>query len=157
MSTLTVQGLDPDTTYWFKAGSLFSGATNYAPAVSSATWTNFISPSVLSVSSLTVTAGWPAFATQSGTNTAQGYRFEAYTDAGYTALAGSSVTTNVVLSTLTINGLTPFTTYYLRAGAINWDNVVNYATFGSTMTNLFFSPARRMTVRISSRVNNPFP
>src|ERR1017187_6438945 len=140
LSALTVQGLIPDTTYWFKAGSLWSGATTYAAAVSSVTYTNLLSPSVLSVSSLTVTAGWPAFAVGSGTTTAQGYRLEAYSDAGYTSLAGSSVTTSVSVSTLTISSLSPYTTYYLRAGAVNWNSVVNYITFGSTMTSAGLAP-----------------
>src|SRR4029077_12878153 len=119
----------------------YNGATTYSSALSTSTLTNYLSPTTQSVSSFTVTAGWPAFAINSGTNTAQGYRFEAYTDPGYTAFAGSSVTTSVALSTLTINGLTPYTTYYLRAGAINWNSVVNYITFGSTMTNVGNAPS----------------
>src|SRR5437868_2174226 len=46
-----------------------------------------------------------------------------------------------MLSTLTINGLTPYTTYYLRAGAINWQDVVNYVTFGSTLTSAGAAPS----------------
>src|SRR5206468_4336158 len=37
-------------------------------------------------------------------------------------------------------GLAPLTTYYLRAGGINWDGVVNYSTFGSTKTLLGTTP-----------------
>ena len=36
-------------------------------------------------------------------------------------------------STLTISGLTPFTTYYLRAGAANWNGYVNFVEL-STQT-----------------------
>src|SRR5213078_3445502 len=89
-------------------------------------------PSLLSVSSITITAGWPAYAVGSGTNTTQGYRFEAYSDAAYTSLIASSQTTAAALSTLTISGLTPYTTYYLRAGATNWNSVVNYVTVGGS-------------------------
>src|ERR1019366_10246047 len=125
----------PDTTYYLKVGALYNGATTYSGTQpSTSTLTNFLSPSVLSVSSISVTAGWPAFAVGSGTNTAQGYRLEAYNDANYTSLAGSSQTTSVALSTLSISNLTPFTTYYLRAGAVNWNGVVNYVTIGSTQT-----------------------
>src|SRR5262249_46537727 len=87
LGSLTVTGLGADTTYYLRVGSLWNGTTNYAPSVpaSTSTLTNLLSPSVLNVSSNTVTAGWPAFAVGSGTNTAQGYRFEAYTDAGYTS------------------------------------------------------------------------
>src|SRR5205807_6087291 len=89
----------------------------------------------------TATAGWPAFAVGSGTNTTQGYRFEAYSDAAYTTLIASSQTAIASVSTLTISGLTPFTTYYLKAGAINWDSVVNYVTFGSTRTDAGPAPS----------------
>src|SRR6185312_3171160 len=37
-------------------------------------------------------------------------------------------------STLTIVGLTPFTTYYLRAGAFNYNDVLNFANVLSTQT-----------------------
>src|SRR5581483_10399117 len=91
LGTLTVAGLNPDTTYYLRAGSLWNGATIYsATQPSTSTLTNFLSPTTLSVSSFSVTAGWPAFAIGSGTNTAQGYRFEAYTDAAYTSFAASS-------------------------------------------------------------------
>src|SRR4029077_2177441 len=138
---LTVQALTPDTTYFLKVGSIFGAATSYSNTQpSTSTLTNFLSPSVLSVSSFSVTAGWPAFAVGSGTNTAQGYRLEAYNDAGYTSLAGSSQTTVVTQSTLTIGGLSAYTTYYLRAGADNWNGTTNYITIGSTLTNAGGAP-----------------
>src|SRR5262249_15983224 len=142
-ASLTVQGLSPDTTYFLKVGSLWNGATSYANTVpsSTSTLTNLISPSTLGVSSTTIQAGWPAFSVGSGTNTTQRYRLEAYTDSGYTSLAGSSQTAVASQSTLTVSGLTPFTTYYLRAGAINWDGVVNYVTFGSTRTDAGPAPS----------------
>src|SRR5262249_34350164 len=64
LGTLTVFGLSPDTTYYFRVGSLWNGATSYAPSVptSTSTLTNYISPSTLGVSSTTIQAGWPAFA-----------------------------------------------------------------------------------------------
>src|SRR4029077_20465957 len=34
----------------------------------------------------------------------------------------------------TVGGLASFTTYYLRAGAINWDSVVNYVIIPATQS-----------------------
>src|SRR4029077_2551583 len=138
---LTVQALTRDTTYLLKVGSIFGAATSYSTTQpSTSTLTNFLNPSVLSVSSFSVTVGWPAFTVGSGTNTAQGYRLEAYSDSGYTALVGSSQTTVVTQSTLTIGGLSAYTTYYLRAGADNWNGTTNYITIGSTLTNAGGAP-----------------
>jgi len=128
--------LIPDTTYYARVGGLFSGATSYVnttPA-STSTLTNLLSPSVLITSSQSVTVGWPAFATNSGTNTAQGYELDVSTSANFVTLQGSSVTTSVSVSTLTIANLSAATTYYVRVGAINWNNVANFAAVLSTKT-----------------------
>src|SRR5262249_17741731 len=104
-SVLSVLSLSPDTTYWLKVGSLSNGATSYANAQSTSTLTNLLAPSTLGVTSNTVTAAWPAFSVGSGTNTAQGYRLEAYSDNGYVSLIQSTATTDATFSTLTLSGL----------------------------------------------------
>ena len=43
-----------------------------------------------------------------------------------------SVTTDVTVSTLTVSGLLPYSTYYLRAGASNWDGVVNFVSLSTS-------------------------
>ena len=139
LGTLTVTGLDPDTTYYFNIGALWDGATTYSGTQpSTSTLTNLISPSVLSVSSESVTVGWPAFASGSSTDTAQGYELDASTSSNFITYT-SSKTVAVAQSTLTISGLTPFTTYYLRAGAANWDSVVNFVSI-STQTSAGAAP-----------------
>ena len=118
-TSLTVLGLNPDTTYYFNVGSLWSGATTYSGTQpSTSTWANLLTPVVFSVSSSTIVVNWPAFASGSSTNTAQGYELDASTSSNFITYS-SSKTAVVAQSTLTISGLTPFTTYYLRAGAVN--------------------------------------
>ena len=138
-TSLTVLGLNPDTTYYFNVGSLWSGATTYSGTQpSTSTWTNLLNPSVASVSSSTVVVNWPAFASGSSTDTAQGYELDASTSPNFITYT-SSTTTAVAQSTLTISGLIPFTTYYLRVGGVNWDSVVNYIGL-STQTSAGAAP-----------------
>src|SRR4029077_17145233 len=70
----------------------------------------------------------------SGPNTSEGYELDASTATNFFPIAGSSVTTAVNQSTLTVVGLSAFTTYYLRIGGVNWNNATNYITIGSTQT-----------------------
>ena len=66
---------------------------------------------------------------------AEGYRLEAATDAGFTNVVGSSVTADVNLSTLTIvSGLGANSTYYFRVGGLNWNNVAR--RFGDLYTDM---------------------
>ena len=60
--------------------------------------------------------------------------------ANFLTLAGSVQSNTVTPSTLTILGLLPNTTYYLRAGAINWNGVANYVAFTSTVTSAGAAP-----------------
>jgi hypothetical protein len=62
------------------------------------------------------------------------YRLEAFTNSGMTALAASSVTTSVNVSTLTLSGLTAGTTYWLRVASVNHNDIAIYSTLGSTRT-----------------------
>ena len=110
-TSLTVLGLNPDTTYYFNVGSLWNGATTYSGTQpSTSTWTNLLTPIVFSVSSSTIVVNWPPFASGSSTDTAQGYELDASTSPNFITYT-SSTTTAVAQSTLTISGLTPFTTY----------------------------------------------
>ena len=89
---------------------------------STSTLTNFLTPIVFGVSSNTVTVNWPAFDGGSGTNTAQGYELDASYHSNFSAfhfLYNNCRRPKYV----NVSGLTPFTTYYLRAGSINWNSV----------------------------------
>src|ERR1019366_543456 len=101
LSTLSfnVGDLQPNTTYWLRVGSLWSdGTTSYADTVppSTSTLTNPITgQQIYGVFYTSVTVNWPAYAVGSGTGTAEGYRVEASTMAGFIPLTGSSVTYDV--------------------------------------------------------------
>ena len=69
---------------------------------------------------------WSAFGTGPGNNTSEGYELDASTAANFTGQIFMSSNTTPATSTLTVTGLSAYTTYYFRVGAINYNNVVNY-------------------------------
>jgi hypothetical protein len=94
-----------------------------------------LSPQIGSVGVISISVNWPAFAVGSGTGTVEGYKLQASsTNFNGTGTVYSSTTYDVTLSTLTIGNLTPMTTYYLRAGGLNWNNVPNFGAVVSTET-----------------------
>src|ERR1019366_3581698 len=138
-STLTFNlgQLAANTTYFVRVGALYSGSTVYANTVpsSTSTLTSLITvDQIYQVFSRSVTANWPAFGVAPGNSTSEGYELDAATDAGFASIVASSISTSVTPSTLTVIGLTPYTTYYLRVGGINYNNVRNFTTIGSTQT-----------------------
>src|SRR5437016_6348970 len=82
-----------------------------------------------------ITANWFTFSSGSGANTSEGYELDASTPANFTGTIYSSTTFLASKSTLTVAGLGAFTTYYLRAGDLNWNHATNYVSIGSTQTN----------------------
>ncbi|MDE2141537.1 MAG: hypothetical protein KGJ84_03895 [Elusimicrobia bacterium] len=139
-STLTVTGLDRNTTYYFRVGSLnWNSARNYAVTAPTSTLTSPLSAlQSYQVFETSITLNWAALPSTPQSATAQGYRIDASTtNFGALSPGGavfSSATTDVTLATLTVSGLTADATYYLRAGALDWNSVANYAGAGSTST-----------------------
>ena len=132
-------GLLFNTTYFARvtaAYGLVQVTTNTVPA-STSTLTDLVSGSRISQTLVSsITANWTALTGGSGAGTAEGYLLQASTDSiGFYPVAGSSATTLVSLSTLTVGGLSSGTTYYLRVGALNWNNRPNFVTIGSTTTD----------------------
>src|SRR5207245_5907616 len=105
-----------------RIASLWSdGTTNYASSLSTSTLTDFVqNTQFYQVYVTSVVVNWTAL------GSADGYRLEAYSDAGFTTFAGSSATYSVAQTTLSIEGLQSYTTYYFRLGGINHNSVVNY-------------------------------
>ena len=141
LSTLTLTTIDPNTTYYFRVGSLNSAtAPNYGGSQSSVTLALPVAeyladiragPQEITVSFTPMSESPQAFA-------CEGYRLEGSTvPAAWTGGEGeliSSVTYNSQLGALTLPGLIPNTTYYLRLGTLNWELTPNYTVLSSTKT-----------------------
>ncbi|MGQ0644390.1 MAG: kelch repeat-containing protein [Elusimicrobiota bacterium] len=136
MTTATVSGLDPNTTFYlFVRADGSSGSSAYVTIPGTSTLAN--APQNVQAygvfdTSLTVT--WSALPVSPSSATAEGYLLQVSTDAAFGLLAGSSQTASVSLSTLTVAGLSPGATYYLRVGSLNWNDVPNYSASVSTRT-----------------------
>src|SRR6185312_16226285 len=129
--------LDPNTTYYVRIGALYNGATNYSLSNPSTSTLADAPQNVLiyEVDSTSVTLNWTTFTAGPGANTSEGYELDASsTNFNGTGTVYFSSNTTPSVSTLTIVGLTPFTTYYLRAGAFNYNDVLNFANVLSTQT-----------------------
>ena len=138
VTTLTTPpSLWPNTTYYLRLGNIVSGTTSYAnvtPA-STSTLANVISGvQVYNVSASLIVVNWQALPVSPSSSTSEGYILQASTASNFSGTLFSSSTSNVSLSTLTLSGLAAFTTYYIRAGGLNWDSVADYAAAVSTVT-----------------------
>ena len=142
ITTLTFNSgqLSPNTTYFVRVGSLSGGATSYAnttPASTSTLTSLITSTQAYQVFATSITANWTAMTVGTGTNTSEGYELDASTAANFTGQIFISSNTTPLTSTLTVTGLSPVVTYFLRAGAVNWNSVANYVSLGSTRTLSF--------------------
>lgn len=143
--TYIATGLVANTTYYTRVwtadpaqnfSSLSNGATmatlTLAPTPAASTF--------LSVYATSATVAWTQFPSGGASSTtSQGYILEAATFnlTGLGASPGnivSSQTPNVLLSTLTVIGLTANATYYFRVGGLNWIGTSSYTALGSTVT-----------------------
>jgi len=132
-SQLTVRNpaLDPNTTYYFRLGSKnHNQVFTFTTLHGTSTLTNLVSaPTIFETIATSVTVNWSIPAGGS-----EGYELQASTSDNFTGLILSSVTTSVAVTTLTVEGLSSDTTYYLRVGAINLNTVRHYISAGSTQT-----------------------
>lgn len=131
-TTLAVQGLFANTTYYLRAGALYGPIFVYSRNVlSTSTWSNIVSATaVTQVSSANVAVNWvplPAAPPAVSSASAEGYLVQIGTAADFTGTLFSSRTANVTTGVLVVGGLTTGDTYYFRVGSLNWDGVANYA------------------------------
>ncbi|GAB4028454.1 MAG: hypothetical protein Fur0012_00840 [Elusimicrobiota bacterium] len=129
ISTLTISALSVNTSYYFRLGSLFQGSTvyNYSPGSAYTLTPIPVSPSLSSVFISSINLNW-------GTVSASGYTIEASTDPAFNGIVNSSSTGNASLGSLTVTGLIPNTTYYLRVGSLNLIGERNFNSVPSTPT-----------------------
>jgi len=137
ISNLVIQGLSPNTTYYFRAGALYNGATVY-----SNTYPDYRQTLPLPLGGLafagvfrsSVTVNWDPLTNASQATSAESYLLQASTSPAFTGTLFSSATLNIGLDRLTIIGLSPNTSYYFRAGTVNLENSVNYTVTPATAT-----------------------
>ncbi len=137
-ATLTVTGLDRNTAYFFKAGALYNGATQYTPLTTNARST-LAEPLTLAadftgVFHSSVTVSWTPLGAGAQNTTAEGYHLEASTSPDFTNVVYTAATPDPMTASLTVQDLLPNTSYYFRAGTLNWDDVENYSYTPATST-----------------------
>lgn len=133
-SALTLTGLYPNTTYYFRAGALWAPTTVYAytvPAASSTLALQVRGPAIYAVFPTSVTVNWLPHDLAVSSTSCEGYVVEASTAADFSGVVYSSATYDPQVSTLTIVSLAPCKTFFVRVGAYNWGYLPSYLYAGS--------------------------
>ncbi|TPW18980.1 MAG: psrP, partial [Elusimicrobia bacterium] len=137
-SVYTTPDLLANTTHQFFVRARSCGASADSSAVELATLAQApqaLAAAFLDVGPSSVTARWAARPPSPAADSSEGYALEASTAADFTGTLLASSTPNVLLSTLTITGLYPNTTWYFRATSLNWAGSTGpYTSLGSTAT-----------------------
>jgi hypothetical protein len=82
-----------------------------------------------------VTAAWTTLAGRPQAQSAEGYELDASTAADFSGVVFASSTASAFASTLTVSGLSPNTTYFLRVASLNWSgDLSSFTALGSTAT-----------------------
>lgn len=137
-SQLSVTGLNPNTTYYLRTGSLWGQTTVYAQTIlSTATLTKLATgTTVYQIHVTSMIVNWQALALappDASSNSSSGYLMQVSTRSDFSPLWTSSATPNVALSTLAASGLQGGVTYYFRIGGLNWNGAANFAATVSTL------------------------
>jgi len=127
---LSISGLENDTEYFIRLGSLFGDTTIYTDANPFSITTLYPPPQNPSFSNIYITSAtlsWDIVISK-------GYSLEASSSSNFETYL-SSVTFDYNNNTLTIGNLLPNTTYYFRVGTINSKNEKNYSVYLTTPTH----------------------
>ncbi|MBI4801743.1 MAG: fibronectin type III domain-containing protein [Elusimicrobia bacterium] len=158
-STLSVLGLDANTTYYFRVGSLNQGLTpNYSTSAAAITLALPLPPDTLSetvsTQSITVILNDPFPLTPQGYS-CEGYILEGSSRTfGSGAVVHSSASYSNFTDSLMLDGLRANTTYYLRMATLNWAQTANFITLPQAVTAMPspLSPVALVNVWQSSAV-----
>jgi hypothetical protein len=115
----TFTGLSANTTYYMRVEALNAGntPTSFTSLPSALTLANPpIASAPTNVQATQITANWIANGNPAGTS----YVAQISADPGFSSLTSSGTTSNIFL---TLRGLAPNTTYYMRVQAINYNGV----------------------------------
>ena len=140
-STLTLSGLDPNTTYYFRAASInINSNPNYSLTLSSITLSAPLSAGLLTTAaaphSITVDLVSP-LPSSPQRSTCEGYLLQASSQPfGSGSVIYSSASGTNLTASLTIYGLKPYTTYYLRIGSLNWSKTPNFTVLPPALTSI---------------------
>ena len=140
-STLTLSGLDANTTYYFRVAALNKNYDpHYSLRLSSITLSVPLSTNLLTAianeSTLTVNLDSP-LPTSPQSGSCEGYLLEGSSQpfaSGskiYYAVSGTNLT-----SSLTLNGLKANTTYYLRIATLNWTKTPDFSSLPAAITSI---------------------
>lgn len=140
-STLTLSGLDANTTYYFRAASLNKNSDpNYSQILSSITLAVPLSAGLLSTVpapftlTVNILAPLPALPQRS---TCEGYLLEASSRPfGSGSVVYSSASGTNFTNSLAVSGLRPNTAYNLRIATLNWARNPNFTVLPATATSM---------------------
>ncbi|MHB1939065.1 MAG: fibronectin type III domain-containing protein, partial [Acidobacteriaceae bacterium] len=141
-STLTLNGLDSNTTYYFRVGDINpAGLISYSDSGSTSTLAlplGINPPSITAVYGSSISAQWTPLNLSPSSMTAESYLLEAsstnFSAASPGGIIYSSSTANAAVSSLSLLALWANTTYYLRVSALDWNDAPNQIILGSTPT-----------------------
>ncbi|MEK7785387.1 MAG: fibronectin type III domain-containing protein, partial [Chloroflexota bacterium] len=130
-SFYTAADLPANTTHTFLVRALSCGQNTDSASFALSTLPKppaTLTSTFLAVNASSMTLAWAALAAAPQEDSSEGYRLDASTAPNFTGTVASSVTPNVLLSTLTVSTLLPNTTYYFRAAALNWAGALSSFT-----------------------------
>ncbi|MEK7389191.1 MAG: fibronectin type III domain-containing protein, partial [Elusimicrobiota bacterium] len=137
-SFYTATDLAANTTHAFFVRALSCGQNTDSASFSLSTLPKTplaLPQAFLAVNASSITIAWSSLPAAPQEDSSEGYRLDASTAPNFTGTVSSSVTANVLLSTLTVSALLPNTTYYFRVAALNWAGALSsFTTLGATST-----------------------